>query len=201
MSQGTTTATAPSGTRPLRADAARNRQRLLDVAADAFAEHGTEASLEDIARTAGVGVGTLYRHFPTRAALIEAVYRAGADELCASADVLAAQYPPREALDEWVLGFVGYVGRKRGMASALKAAIGPESAAVFAEARAKFDEMTGKLVAAAQADGSIRPDVEPPDIMRAVSGVCMAQAEAQDPDRARRVVRLLLDGLRYQPEE
>jgi len=200
VSQGTTT-TAPSATRPLRADAARNRQRLLEVAADAFAEHGTEASLEDIARTAGVGVGTLYRHFPTRADLIAEVYRSNADELCAEADRLAAELPPRDALDAWLLGFVGYVGRKRGMASALKAALGPESAAVFAGARAKFEATAGKLVAAAQADGSIRPDADPSDVMRAVSGVCMAQAEAQDPERARRVVRLLLDGLRYQPED
>lgn len=197
MSQGTTTA-PPSAGRPLRADAARNRQRLLEVAADAFAEHGTEASLEDIARTAGVGVGTLYRHFPTRADLIAEVYRASADELCADADRLAAELPARDALDAWLLGFVGYVARKRGMASALKAALGPESAAVFHTARGRFEETAGRLIAAAQADGSIRRDVEPSDVMRAVSGVCMAQAEAQDPERARRVIRLILDGLRYQ---
>jgi AcrR family transcriptional regulator len=197
VSHGTTTAAAPAAARPLRADAARNREKLLAAAGDAFAEHGTEASLEDIARDAGVGVGTLYRHFPTRAALVEEVYRSSADELCASADALLAEYPPDEALERWVLGFVGYVARKRGMASALKSALGPESASVFQTVRGKFEATAGKLIAAAQEKGSIRMDVEPADVMRAVSGVCMAQAEAQDTERAARVLHLVLDGLRY----
>jgi AcrR family transcriptional regulator len=197
VSQSTTTATAPSAARPLRADAARNREKLLTAASDAFAEHGTEASLEEIARAAGVGVGTLYRHFPTRAALIEEVYRSGADELCASADAFSAQYPPDEALEHWVLGFVGYVARKRGMASALKSALGPESQAVFQAARGRFEETAARLIHAAQEQGTVRRDVEPADVMRAVSGVCMAQAEAHDSERAVRVLHLVLDGLRY----
>jgi AcrR family transcriptional regulator len=200
VSHGTTTAAEPSVARPLRADAARNREKLLAAAGDAFAEQGTEASLEEIAREAGVGVGTLYRHFPTRAALVEEVYRSSADELCAAADTLLAQYPPDEALERWVLGFVGYVARKRGMASALKAALGPESATIFQTVRGKFEETAGKLIAAAQEQGAVRRDVEPADVMRAVSGVCLAQAEAHDSERAVRVLHLVLDGLRYGAE-
>lgn len=183
--------------KPLRADAARNRAKILEVATAAFDEHGTDASLEDIARTAGVGVGTLYRHFPTRLALIEAVYRSSLDAFVARADELLDQHPAGEALDAWVLGFVGYVIRKRGMADALKAGLGPEAMEVMGEGRAKLEGVAARLIAAAQAEGSVRSDLEPADLMRAVSGVCLAGAESMDRERTERVLRLVLDGLRW----
>lgn len=183
--------------KPLRADAARNRAKILEIATAAFDEHGTDASLEDIARTAGVGVGTLYRHFPTRLALIEAVYRSSLDAFVARADELLDQHPAGEALDAWVLGFVGYVIRKRGMADALKAGLGPEAMEVMGEGRAKLEGVAARLIAAAQAEGSVRSDLEPADLMRAVSGVCLAGAESMDRERTERVLRLVLDGLRW----
>lgn len=183
--------------RPLRADAARNRAKILDAATAAFDEQGTEASLEDIARTAGVGVGTLYRHFPTRLDLIEAVYRSSLDAFVARADELLVEHPAGEALDAWVLGFVGYVIRKRGMADALKAGLGPEAMQVMGEGRTKLEGVAARLIAAAQAEGSIRTDLEPADLLRAVSGVCLAGAESMDRERTERVLRLVLDGLRW----
>jgi AcrR family transcriptional regulator len=193
--QGTTTA-APE--RPLRADAARNRDKILVAAGAVFTEQGTDASLEEVARRAEVGVGTLYRHFPTRIDLIEAVYRHDVDELCAEAARLRdGDLPAREALETWVLSFVQYVGRKRGMASALRSALGPDAQAVFADVHDRLRAASGELLAAAQREGEIRTDVEPMDVLRAVSGVCLAAAEAQDPERSMRVLRLVLDGLRY----
>ncbi|WP_019135692.1 TetR/AcrR family transcriptional regulator [Cellulomonas massiliensis] len=183
--------------RPLRADAARNRQRILDAATAAFDVQGTDASLEDVAKAAGVGVGTLYRHFPTRLDLIEAVYRSNVEAFAAQADELLERLPAGEALDEWVMGFVGYVIRKKGMASALKAGLGPEAAEIMSQSRATLQGAAGRLVVAAQAAGAIRTDLEPPDLMRAVSGVCLAGVESMDRERTERVLRLLLDGLRW----
>ncbi|GEL93979.1 TetR/AcrR family transcriptional regulator [Cellulomonas composti] len=183
--------------RPLRADAARNRRKVLDAATELFDEQGTDASLEEVARRAGVGVGTLYRHFPTRLALIEAVYRASVDQFVARADELSATRPAGEALDEWVMGFVGYVVRKKGMASALKAGLGPDAAQVMGESRAKLEGAAARLLTAAAEAGSIRSDLEPADLMRAVSGVCMAGVESGDRERTQRVLRLVLDGLRW----
>ncbi|MGC5165310.1 TetR/AcrR family transcriptional regulator [Luteimicrobium sp. DT211] len=183
--------------RPLRADAARNREKLLQAATEVFAEHGTEGSLEEIARRAGVGVGTLYRHFPTRACLVEQVYRHSVDEVCAAAPRLLEQLDPFEALSTWVDGFVGYVSRKKGMASALREALGPESEAVFADVHERLENAAAMLLGAAQEAGMARNDAEPLDILRSVSGMCMAAAASHDPERTRRVLALILDGLRY----
>src|SRR5450755_2869394 len=100
--------------RALRADAQRNRDAILEAAAAAFAEHGTAASLEDVARRAGVGIGTLYRHFPSRDALVEAAYRRGVETMCDEADRLCDTEPPAQALQMWMSTFVGYVATKRG---------------------------------------------------------------------------------------
>ncbi|WP_029290223.1 TetR/AcrR family transcriptional regulator [Cellulomonas sp. HZM] len=183
--------------RPLRADAARNRRKVIEAATLAFDEHGTDASLEEIARTAGVGVGTLYRHFPTRLDLIAAVYRDNLDAFVVRADELLAHGPAGEALDEWVLGFVDYVTRKRGMATALKVGLGPDAAQVMGEGRVKLEAAARRIVEAAQAQGAVRADLEAGDLMRAVSGVCMAGAEAVDRDRTERALRLVLDGVRW----
>ncbi|MBT0993876.1 TetR/AcrR family transcriptional regulator [Cellulomonas sp. DKR-3] len=183
--------------RPLRADAARNRAKILDAAAAAFDEQGTDASLEDVARTAGVGVGTLYRHFPTRLDLIAAVYRSSLEQFVARADELLEQKPAGEALDEWVMGFVGYVVRKRGMSSALKAGLGDGAAQVMSEGRALLEGAAARLLVAAQAAGAVRDDLAPADLLRAVSGVCLAGADSADRTQTERVLRLVLDGLRW----
>jgi len=197
-------AAAPRSTeRPLRADAARNRTKVLAVAAEAFAESGTDTPLEEIARRADVGIGTLYRHFPTRAALIEQVYRSRVDELCATAPRLLESVPPIEALEEWVLSFTAYVGQKRGMVAALRAAMGEDVTAVFTDTHDKLSAATTLLLDAARRDGAIRGDIEPMDLLRAVGGVCMAGADAgqgdpaEQAERTRRMLGLVLDGLRY----
>src|SRR4051812_48267673 len=106
--------------RAQRCDAVRNRERLIEVASETFAAKGVESSLEEIARTACVGIGTLYRHFPTRDALVEAVYRHNVEQLCAGADELQATLPPGDALAEWMQRFVAYVASKKGLATYLK---------------------------------------------------------------------------------
>jgi AcrR family transcriptional regulator len=194
---------AANSPRPLRADAVRNRRRILDAAADTFAESGTEASLEEVARRADVGIGTLYRHFPTRASLIEHVYRSRVDELCETAQALLATLPPLEALEEWVLSFTIYVGQKRGMVAALRAALGDEPTTVFSDTQDKLSDATTLLFDAARRDGVIRKDIAPMVLLRAVSGVCMAGAgigQGDPADRAEQtksMLNLVLDGLRY----
>lgn len=185
-------------TREQRADARRNRERLLEVAAEAFAAHGIDASLEEIARKAEVGVGTLYRHFPNRDALIEAVFRRNVDQLMVTAEELAANKPPVEALDEFLSQFVSYVATKKGLATHLKSVLSADSE-IFTYSHERMTTAITELVAAAIADGSIRADIEPMDVLRGISGVCM-MADASDPawqDHARRIASLIMDGLRY----
>src|SRR5215212_3623398 len=124
----------------LRADARRNRDRLIAAARDAFAEHGAEASLDDIARRAGVGPGTLYRHFPTRMDLMEAVYRDGVEGLCAEANALLSAPSPGDALATWLRSFLGYVATKRGLASALMAIAGDEKPSFFVACHGMIEE-------------------------------------------------------------
>jgi AcrR family transcriptional regulator len=182
--------------RPLRADAQRNRDKLLTVAVAAFAEHGIEASLEDIARRAGVGIGTLYRHFPTRDCLMEAVYRHQVELLCAAADDFLATKDPDEALTLWMERFVGHVATKRGMAMALKSVIGKDSE-LFAYCHGLIRESVTRLLTAAAEAGAVRSDVEAADLLKALSGICMVSDQPGWQDQARRLVNLLHDGLRY----
>jgi AcrR family transcriptional regulator len=184
--------------RPLRVDAQRNRERLVTEAAAAFQDRGIDVPLEELARRADVGIGTLYRHFPTRDALIEAVYRHEIDLLCDAAADLRADYPPGEALEQWLLNFVDYVAAKRGMAEALKAALGADSE-LFAESHRRITEAIDGLVAAGVDATAIRNDVEPLDLLRAVSGICAAPSATLPnwDERARRLVALLMDGMRY----
>ena len=176
----------------IRADARRNREKLLAAAVEAFAEHGTNASLEDVARRAGVGIGTLYRHFPTRAALVESAYRNEVDLLCRAADELLERHPPDEALARWMDRFVGYAVAKRGMKSALQelAAAGADP---FAGVQGRMLEAIGSLLDAGVAAGTIRSDVEAEDVWRAMGAVWLVD----EPEQARRLLRLLMDGLRY----
>jgi AcrR family transcriptional regulator len=182
--------------RQQRSDARRNRELILEAAAEAFAVHGIEASLEEIARQAGVGVGTLYRHFPTRNALIEAVFRRSVDRLVDSADVLLETLPPVEALARWMTEFVSYVAAKKGLASHLKSVVAADSE-LFTYSHQRMDATIQRLVAAAAADGSIRADVDPMDVLRGLSGVCLMSEGPGWQDQACRISRLLMDGLRY----
>ncbi len=198
-SASATPAAASTGeARPLRADARRNHDALLVSAGEVFTERGVDVPLEDIARRAGVGIGTLYRHFPTRDALIEAVYRREVETLCVGVESLLAAHPghPDAALEAWMGDFAGYVARKRGMAMALKAVLGADST-IFAESHEQLRTALDTLVGAAAQAGTIRSDIDTGDLMRAVGGICMATDTPGWRDRTGRLVSLLMDGLRY----
>ncbi|MCU1589953.1 MAG: TetR family transcriptional regulator [Frankiales bacterium] len=185
--------------RAQRADACRNRDRLLEVASDAFAARGVDASLEWIAKEAGVGIGTLYRHFPSRDALVEAVYRHNVELLCDGADELRASLPPDEALAEWMQRFVSYVASKKGLATYLKSVVSADSD-LFASTQGRVRDTIGVLVDAAAEAGSIRPRIDGMDLLRALSGVCMMTDQPGGPEQGKTVASLLMDGLRYGAE-
>jgi AcrR family transcriptional regulator len=182
--------------RAQRADACRNRDRLLEVASAAFADRGIDASLESIAKQACVGIGTLYRHYPTRDALIEAVYRHNVELLCDGADELRATLPPDEALAQWMQRFVAYVATKKGLVQYLKSVIAADSD-LFQSSQARVQETVASLVEEAAVAGHIRPEVDGMDLLRALSGVCMMSDHAGGPEHGARVATLLMDGLRY----
>lgn len=182
--------------RPMRADARRNHARLLSVAKEAFAEHGYNASLDEIAKRAEVGSGTLYRHFPTREALLATVYRADVEALAARADALAEQYPPGEALAAWMREQLGYVREMRGLGSAVKTMLGVDSE-TFTFCKDTMRAAVGQLLEPAQRAGDIRPDVSAADVMRLVHGVGTAVEHA--PEEADRLLSFVIDGLRPQP--
>ncbi|MDQ1688737.1 MAG: hypothetical protein QOK42_1712 [Frankiaceae bacterium] len=182
--------------RAQRADACRNRDRLLEVASEAFSAHGVEASLESIAKEACVGIGTLYRHFPTRDALVEAVYRHNVDLLCEGAEELRATLPPDEALAAWMQRFVAYVATKKGMAAYLKSVVSADSD-LFESSQARVRATIGSLIDAAGDAGTIRTGVEGMELLRALSGVCMMSDQPGGPENGAKVASLLMDGLRY----
>lgn len=183
----------PAGRRP-RADARRNRAKLLDTAKAIFAEKGSAAGLEEIARAAGVGIGTLYRHFPTRDALVEAVYRNETAQLAQAAERLAATHRPKDALRQWMLLFVDHMAAKRGMAEALNALVGGPSglyAATGAQVKQAMTLLTDRAVAA----GDIRLDMDPIDLLRAVAGVASLEPGPDWRQAAERLVDVLIAGL------
>ncbi|MDQ6659277.1 MAG: TetR/AcrR family transcriptional regulator [Actinomycetota bacterium] len=188
--------TATAGDRPLRADARRNRDAVLATAAAAFADHGVEASLEDIAKSAGVGIGTLYRHFPTREDLVYGVYRREVEQLSASAPVLAAELPPAQALREWMRRFVQYAATKRGLVGMLRSMMQTQ-AERFADLRTLVRDAAQMLLIAAADAGEIRGDISAEDLMRSMGGICMASDQSGPPENAERLVDLVFDGLRY----
>ena len=182
-----------TGRRP-RADAERNRVRLLDTAKAIFAEKGAAASLEEIARAAGVGVGTLYRHFPTRDALIEAVYRNETSYLAEAAERLTATRSPTEALREWMLVFVDYMATKQGMSEALNGmADGP--AGLYAASGAQIKQSMAMLCDRAVAAGQIHLGMEPLDMLRAVASVANISLGPDQRQSAMRLVDILVTGL------
>jgi AcrR family transcriptional regulator len=179
----------------LRADARRNRDRLIEAAGPAFAEHGTKASLEDIARQAGVGIGTLYRHFPTREHLVEVVYGREVEQLIDAADELLKHEAPDAALEQWMLRFVGYIAAKRGMADSLKVLYASNSA-LFARVSGAVPQTMQRLVDAAAEAGLIRKDIQSSDLLQVLFGLYSAPDSPDWRERSRRLVGLLMDGLR-----
>jgi AcrR family transcriptional regulator len=186
-------AKAGSARKP-RADAERNRIRLLETAKAAFAEKGPGASLDEIARTARVGAGTLYRHFPTRDALIEAVYRNETEQLVAAATRLAETHSPIAALREWLLLFVDYMATKQGMYAALNSIVGGTSE-LYSASSAQMKRAIAALIDRAVARGDIRPDIDPFDLLRALAGVANISAGSDGTQAAKRMVDILIAGI------
>jgi AcrR family transcriptional regulator len=182
----------------MRADAQRNRDRLLVVALRAFSEEGPEATLDAIAKDAGVGIGTLYRHFPTREALVEAVYRNELARLCDAVPDLLASVAPDEAIRIWMDRFVDYMTTKRGMADALRALIA-SGGNPYAQSRDRLVGAVTTLLEAGARAGSVRGDVAPGDVLASLSGVSLAAGDPAQRGQASRLLDLLLDGLRYRP--
>jgi AcrR family transcriptional regulator len=180
--------------RPKRADARRNYEKLIAAGREAFTEDGAGASLEDIAKRAGVGIGTLYRHFPTRQALLEAVYVEEVDALCRSALDLAGE-PPWEALVAWLHRFVGYLATKRALADELLA-YNDRDADVFRTCRAAMYAGGEPLLARAQAAGLARTDIDITEVIQLVGGI--ATIQRTEPEVLERLLDVALDGLRYQ---
>jgi AcrR family transcriptional regulator len=189
---------AATGSRPLRADARRNRDRLLDAAVRAFSTDGAEVTLDAVAKDAGVGIGTLYRHFPTREALVEAAYRNELARLCGAVPELLRDLPADQATRTWMDHFVDYMATKRGMAGALGAVIA-SGGNPFAQSRDLLLTAIGTLLRAGAADGTVRSDVGPADVLVGLSGVTLAAGDPAKRDQAGRLLDLLMDGLRHHP--
>ena len=185
----------PSPARKPRADAQRNRGRVLEVAKEAFTRSGADASLDDIAKQAGVGAGTLYRHFPSRDALLEAVYRTEVEKLAAAQEKFAETMSPIEALRAWMFLFVDYIATKKIIAPALNTLVGGPSK-VF---EASHDQIWGAirtLVKHAIKSGDIRKDLDPLDLLRALIGVANVASSPDWQQSARRLVDILVTGSR-----
>ncbi|HWF76905.1 MAG TPA: helix-turn-helix domain-containing protein [Caulobacteraceae bacterium] len=184
-----------SSERKPRADATRNREQLIAAAKAAFAERGADVALEEIARRAGLGIGTLYRHFPTRDALLAAVYRREVEQLAAAADRLLAEKRPLAALEAWLGQLVDYLATKRVIAPALQASPGEGSAAYAAGGPAVGGAMQ-RVLAAALASGELRADVSPDDLMRLIAGLANGYERPDWPASTRRLIGVLMAGLR-----
>jgi AcrR family transcriptional regulator len=182
--------------RPKRADARRNYEKVLAAARQAFAEGGESTALEEIARRAGVGIGTLYRHFPNRQALLEAVYVEEVEEMCRSAGEFEGS-DPWEALNGWFERFIAYIGTKRALAAELQNYL-EQDAPLFQVCRTSLFEAGEPLLKRAQAEGVVRPDVTIGDIIQMVVGI--AKIPSSDPKQNEHILRVALDGLRYRSD-
>ena len=183
--------TAPA--RKPRADSARNRQLLIDAAKAGFSGVGLDVSLEEIARRAGVGIGTLYRHFPTREAVVEAVYRREVEQLAEAVPQLLQTSPAGEALHKWMHLFVDFIATKRIIAPSLAAAAARTSTPTSVEL---ITSAISTLVKRAIASGDVRKDIAPSDLLRAMVGVSYGNPDAGWEASARRLIDILMDGLR-----
>ncbi|MFG2579143.1 TetR/AcrR family transcriptional regulator [Streptomyces malaysiensis] len=180
--------------RPLRADAQRNREKILSAAVRIFAEEGLNAHLERIAKEAGVGTGTLYRNFPTRELLIEAAYRKELARLCDAAPELLAALPPREAMRVWLGRFMDYANAKLGMADALRGVVA-SGVNPYAQSHEMIQDALSLLMDAAVTAGVIRSDISATDMFAALTGIALASGKPEQREQADRLLDLTLDGL------
>jgi AcrR family transcriptional regulator len=185
----------PSAERGLRADAQLNHDRLVEAAARAFAHDGVDASLKAIAEDAGVGIGTLYRRFPTREVLVEAVYRNESQQLCAAAPKLLKTHPPVDALRRWMNRFIDYMVTKHGMAESLHTVL-VHGGDLRMATRELLREAVATLMTAGVEAGTVRADVDANDVLMALGGITMIASHEQQRDLASRLLDLLMDGLR-----
>lgn len=186
----------PNPSRKPRADAERNRRLLLDAARKAFTADGVSTSLEQVAQSAGVGIGTLYRHFPTRTDLVAAVYRDGMEKLAASSETLAKCDSPVEGLRQLLLLFVEQLATKLLLADAMKSML-VDTTQLYAESSARIRaSMSRMLKRAAEAGEFARHDIEPLDLLRAISGVVVEDPGPASQRAARQMVEIVIDGLR-----
>ncbi|WP_241994997.1 TetR/AcrR family transcriptional regulator [Kribbella sp. VKM Ac-2568] len=185
-------------TRPARADARRNYDLLVSAAREAFAEHGTDTSLEEIARRAGVGIGTLYRRFPNRTALLEAVYVDEIQSVCDRAYGYAEKLGPYDALAAWLRSFVGYSISKKSLAGELTVALGKDSE-FFTACKVNVREAGELLLNAAKKEGTVREELQLMDILRLVGGITMGRD--MDRDQAERLLEIVLAGLKPTADE
>jgi AcrR family transcriptional regulator len=184
-------------TRPKRADARRNYDKVLAAAREAFAEGGESTALEEIARRAGVGIGTLYRNFPNRQALLETLYLEEVEGICRMAEEQRDSADPWEALTNWFERFIGYIATKQALAAELTNYL-DRDAQLFKSSRAALWAAAEPLLTRAQEAGVVRPDAEIGDVMHMVMGI--AKVPAADPSQTTHIVRMALDGLRYRPD-
>ncbi|WP_353944403.1 TetR/AcrR family transcriptional regulator [Streptomyces sp. HUAS MG91] len=193
-----TSETAHAGARPLRADARRNYERLLTTARTAFAEHGTGASLEDVARGAGVGIGTLYRHFPNRYALLSAVFEEAVTELLDRSRALLDAPQPCSALVVWLRDIITHASEYRGLSGALMSA-SQDASSALARCSVPMREAGQALLSRAQESGAVRRDVSITDLLQLTNAIALAAEETpSDPDLADRLLRLTLRGITAQ---
>ncbi|MEV7977131.1 helix-turn-helix domain-containing protein [Streptomyces sp. NPDC086519] len=179
--------------RPLRADAQRNEDRLLEAAAAAFARQGAGASVKDIARAAGVGVGTLYRRFPSKELLVEATYRQEVRRLCEAAPELTAVLPPVQALRTWMERFIDFMAAKQGMAEALAVVLTDDSDKLHT--RTLLADAISHLLTAAEGQSATRPGVAAQDVLMALGGISLIAASEEQRALATRLIDLLLHGI------
>jgi AcrR family transcriptional regulator len=182
-------------TRKPRADAQRNRERIVEVAKQVFMRRGAEASMDEIAKRSKVGPGTLYRHFPTRDDLLAAVYISEVEKLAEAQKKFSAELSPVEALRAWMLVFIDYIAAKKIIAPALNAMTGGPSR-VFQQTNRLMEEAAKALASRAVASRDLRPDVDPMDMLRAIYGVASAGSTEDWPEKARLFVKILIQGSR-----
>ncbi|MBP0457633.1 TetR/AcrR family transcriptional regulator [Streptomyces montanisoli] len=187
-----------SAGRPLRKDARRNRENLLSAARAAFTAADDTVPLENIARDAGVGIGTLYRHFPTREALVEAVYAAELDDVTTSAAALLDEHPPEAALRAWTDRYAQFVANKRGMVDTLRAGWASGRIAT-PTTRERVTAAIGTILAAGAREGTLRADVDAEDVTTMLLGVFLSTGTGDDADRTKRLLDLVVDAVRPRP--
>lgn len=182
-----------AGPRGLRADAQLNQDRILRAAVSEFARAGAQASLKDIAKAAGVGIGTLYRHFPTRERLVEATYRNEVARVCAAAPELLASLGPAPALRAWMMRFRGFLAAKHGLADALRVILTDDEDRM--QTRRLLTEALAVLIAAGEREGAIRPGTDPTDVLLSLGGISLITGDAGQQERTVRLVALLTQAI------